>query len=238
MRSETVLALLRRRPRHPGRRLWFTTTGCIRRGQSELPLSIRSARVVATDEKRYIASIQGCPVQLTAFPACKSSIRRGRPSAKRRTRASCLLTCGDFQPDSREGSGRLRVASTTDWHAHQGRVRISVGVMPSAWARGLHVVESTRIARSRLEGPLRVARARRDGRGGSSASGRPRDVGPRRERWRALERQRDAAFEPPPFRTRICLSRVLTPPVGETRRRISNVGGVAMVVSRDARLRS
>jgi hypothetical protein len=26
--------------------------------------------------------------------------------------------------------------------------------------------------------------------------------------------------------------------VGETRRRISNVGGVAMVVSRDARLRS
>ena len=105
-------------------------------------------------------------------------------------------------------------------------------------ARGVHVVESTRIALSRLDGPLRVARARRDGRGGSSASRRPRDVGPRLERWRALERERDAAFEPPPFRTRICLSRVLTPPMGETRRRISNVGGVAMVVSRDARLRS
>jgi hypothetical protein len=36
----------------------------------------------------------------------------------------------------------------------------------------------------------------------------------------------------------LAFSRVLTPPVGETRRRISNVGGVAMVVSRDARLRS
>src|SRR6476661_2243524 len=59
-----------------------------------------------------------------------------------------------------------------------------------------HVAESTRIAVSLLEWPPRVARARRDGRGGSCASGRPRDVGPRCERRRALERDRDAAFEP------------------------------------------
>ena len=51
-----------------------------------------------------------------------------------------------------------------------------------------------RIAVWRLEWPPRVARARRDGRDGSCASGRPRDVGHRCERWRALERQRGAAF--------------------------------------------
>ncbi len=54
-----------------------------------------------------------------------------------------------------------------------------------------------RIAVWRLEWPPRVARARRDGRDGSCASGRPRDVGHRCERWRALERERGAAFEPP-----------------------------------------
>lgn len=54
-----------------------------------------------------------------------------------------------------------------------------------------------RIAVWRLEWPSRVARARRDGRDGSCASGRPRDVGHRCERWRALERERGAAFEPP-----------------------------------------
>jgi len=43
-------------------------------------------------------------------------------------------------------------------------------------ARGVHVAESTRIAGSRLEWPQRVARPRRDGRGGSRASGRPCDV--------------------------------------------------------------
>jgi hypothetical protein len=99
--------------------------------------------------------------------------------------------------------------------------------------RGVHVAESTRIAGSRLDWPQRMARARRDGRGGSRASGRPCDVGPRCERWRALDGERDAAFDPP-----VCLSRVLTPPGGETRRRISSGGGVAVVVSRDARLRS
>ena len=41
-----------------------------------------------------------------------------------------------------------------------------------------------------------------------------------------------------PIRTRICLSRVLTRPAGETRRRISSISGVAVGVSRDARLRS
>ena len=54
-----------------------------------------------------------------------------------------------------------------------------------------------RIAVWRLEWPPRVPRARRDGRDGSCANGRPRDVGHRCERWRALERERDAAFEPP-----------------------------------------
>jgi hypothetical protein len=54
-----------------------------------------------------------------------------------------------------------------------------------------------RIAVWRLEWPPRVARARRDGRDGSCAGGRPRDVGHRSERWRALERERGAAFEPP-----------------------------------------
>jgi hypothetical protein len=54
-----------------------------------------------------------------------------------------------------------------------------------------------RIAVWRLEWPPRVARARRDGRDGSCAGGRPRDVGHRCERWRALERERGAAFEPP-----------------------------------------
>jgi hypothetical protein len=54
-----------------------------------------------------------------------------------------------------------------------------------------------RIAVWRLEWPPRVARARRDGRDGSCASGRPRDVGHRCERWRALERERGTAFEPP-----------------------------------------
>src|SRR6476659_995596 len=64
-------------------------------------------------------------------------------------------------------------------------------------AHGVHAAESTRIAASRLEWPLRVARARRDGRGGSPASERPRDVRSRRERRRTLERDRDAAFELP-----------------------------------------
>lgn len=54
-----------------------------------------------------------------------------------------------------------------------------------------------RIAVWRLEWPPRVARARRDGRDASCASRRPRDVGHRCERWRALERERGAAFEPP-----------------------------------------
>src|SRR5205823_13448357 len=44
-----------------------------------------------------------------------------------------------------------------------------------------------RIAVWRLKWPPRVARARRDGRDGSCANGRPRDVGHRCERWRALE---------------------------------------------------
>ena len=51
-----------------------------------------------------------------------------------------------------------------------------------------------RIAVWRLKRPPRVARARRDGRDGSCANGRPRDVGHRCERWRALERERSAAF--------------------------------------------
>lgn len=54
-----------------------------------------------------------------------------------------------------------------------------------------------RIAVSRAERPPREARARRDGRGAPCANWQPRDVGPRCERWRALERERDAAFEPP-----------------------------------------
>src|SRR4051794_26724195 len=64
-------------------------------------------------------------------------------------------------------------------------------------AHGIHAAESTRIAVSLLLWPPRVAHALRDRRGGSTACGRPRDVGPRCERWRALERDRDAAFEPP-----------------------------------------
>src|SRR5690348_322762 len=64
-------------------------------------------------------------------------------------------------------------------------------------AHGVHAAESTRIAASRLEWPSLVARAPRDGRSGPPACERPRDVGPRCERWRGLERQRDAAFEPP-----------------------------------------
>ena len=53
------------------------------------------------------------------------------------------------------------------------------------------------IAAWRLKWPVRLARARRDGRAGSCANERPRDVGHRCERWRALERERGAAFEPP-----------------------------------------
>ena len=134
-------------------------------------------------------------------------------------------------------------------------------------AHGVHAAESTRIAASRLEWPSRPARARRDGRGGSPASEPRRDGGPRCERWRTLERDRDAAFElpflhddaslspdpgrrpsivcvgrlvrvGPAIRTRMCLSRVLTPPGGGTRRRISSTGGVTIVVTRDAILRS
>src|SRR2546423_5118418 len=100
-------------------------------------------------------------------------------------------------------------------------------------AHGVHAAESTRIAASRLEWPPRVARARRDGRSGSPASERPRDVGPRCERWRALERERDAAFELPSTNLPVA---VLTRSPGETRRRISSTGGVAAVVSCDARL--
>src|SRR3954451_25101807 len=70
---------------------------------------------------------------------------------------------------------------------------------------------------------------------GSSASGWPRDVGPRCERWRALDGERDAAFEPPSTNLPV---EVLTRPPGETRRRISSIGGVAVGVSRDATLRS
>src|SRR3954465_11005487 len=71
--------------------------------------------------------------------------------------------------------------------------------------------------------------------GGSSAAGRPCDVGPRCERWRALDGERDAAFDAPSTNLPV---EVLTRSPGETRRRISSGGGVAVVVSRDARLSS
>jgi hypothetical protein len=54
-----------------------------------------------------------------------------------------------------------------------------------------------RILEWRLKWPPRVARARREGRDGSCANGRPRDVGHRYERWRPPERERGAASEPP-----------------------------------------
>jgi hypothetical protein len=55
-------------------------------------------------------------------------------------------------------------------------------------------VTRRRIAVWRLEWPPRVARARRDGRDGSCANGRPRDVGHRCERWRPFEREWGVAF--------------------------------------------
>ena len=122
-----------------------------------------------------------------------------RPSAKRRTHALAAYSpAAAPQPDPSRGfkpamSGRRR---RIDMPARPLEESRSVSCHRPG-ARGVHVAESTRIAGSRLEWPPRVARARRDGRGGSSASGRPRDVGPRCERWRALERERDAAFEPP-----------------------------------------
>jgi hypothetical protein len=85
------------------------------------------------------------------------------------------------------------------------RIGIAMGLLgPSRLAscRRPERTKSTRLTRERiavwrLEWPPRVARARRDGRGGSCANGRPRDAGPRCGRWRALERERGAAFEPP-----------------------------------------
>jgi hypothetical protein len=85
------------------------------------------------------------------------------------------------------------------------RIGMAIGLLePSRLAscRRPGGTKSTRLTRRRiavwrLEWPPCVPRARRDGRDGSCANGRPRDVGHRCERWRALERERDAAFEPP-----------------------------------------
>ena len=188
--------------------------------------------------------------------------RRPRPPRPRHPPDQRLNDLRPAQQLSRYGSRRVVTASVMRLGAETRRfIRLKA---PRARH---HVAESTRIAVWLLEWPPHVARARRDGRGGSCASGRPRDVGPRCERRRALERDRDAAFEPlflyddasphadqvfarsivcggrlvrirRPIRTRICLSRVLTPPGGGTRRRISSTGGVTIVVSLDAILRS
>jgi len=97
---------------------------------------------------------------------------------------------------------RFRLAAP---RGRRRRIGMAIGLLEQsrlASCRRPGRTKSTRLTRRRigvwrLEWPPRVARARRDGRGGSCANGRPRDVGHRCERWRALERERDAAFEPP-----------------------------------------
>jgi hypothetical protein len=177
------------------------------------------------------------------------------------------MSTGRESPVRQPPTRRETLPFLTSGSADACRLRTRLVSCRRPEAHGVHAAESTRIAASRLEWAPRVARARRDGRSGSPASERPRDAGPRCERWRALERDRDAAFDRPflyddaslspdrgrrpsivcadrlvrlgrRIRIRICLSQVLTPPGGKTRRRISSIGGVPVVVSRDARLRS
>ncbi len=97
---------------------------------------------------------------------------------------------------------RFRLAAP---RGHRRRIGMAIGLLeqsrlascPRPGRTKSTPLTRRRIAVWRLEWPPRVARARRDGRDGSCANGRPRDVGHRCERWRALERERDAAFEPP-----------------------------------------
>jgi len=97
---------------------------------------------------------------------------------------------------------RFRLAAP---RGRRRRIGMAVGLLEQSWLASCPRpgrAKSTPLARRRiavwrLKWPPRVARAQRDGRGGSCACGWPRDVGHRCERWRVLERDRGAAFEPP-----------------------------------------
>jgi hypothetical protein len=112
------------------------------------------------------------------------------------------------QPEHRQGLMTISMPDRFRLAAPRGRRRrigMAIGVLeqsrlascPRPGRTKSTPLTRRRIAVWRLEWPPRVARARRDGRDGSCAGGRPRDVGHRSERWRALERKRGAAFEPP-----------------------------------------
>jgi hypothetical protein len=109
------------------------------------------------------------------------------------------------QPEHRQGLMTISMPDRFRLAAPRGRRRrigIATGLLeqsrlascPRPGRTKSTPLSRRRIAAWRLEWPPRVARARRDGRDGSCASGRPRDVGHRCERWRALERERSAAL--------------------------------------------
>ena len=85
---------------------------------------------------------------------------------------------------------RFRLAAP---RGRRRRIGLAIGLLEQsrlASCRRPGRTKSTRLTRRRiavwrLEWPPRVPRARRDGRDGSCANGRPRDVGHRCERWRA-----------------------------------------------------
>jgi hypothetical protein len=135
---------------------------------------------------------------------------RGSVAGWRRRSSECCRTRRSSRSALSIGKGLMTISMPDRFRLAppRGRLRrigLAIGLLEQsrfASCRRPGRTKSTRltprrIAVWRLEWPPRVPRARRDGRDGSCANGRPRDVGHRCERWPALERKRDASFEPP-----------------------------------------
>ena len=138
-------------------------------------------------------------------PFVRKRQRRGPAKA---VEECCRIRHPRVQPEHRQGLMTISMPDRFRLAAPRGRRRrmgMAMGLLeqsrlascPRPGRTKSTPLTRRRIAVWRLEWPPRVARARRDGRDGSCASGRPRDVGHRCERRRALERERCAAFEPP-----------------------------------------
>ena len=178
------------------------------------------------DADAALASAVGCPPPLRPLTPPRRPLSNQRGRATRGCGAAEIDQSGSVaggpdgrrsavgpadprvQPEHRQGLMTISMPDRFRLAAPRGRRRrigLAMGLLEQsrlASCRRPGRTKSTRLTRRRiavwrLEWPPRVPRARRDGRDGSCANGRPRDVGHRCERWRALERERDAAFEPP-----------------------------------------
>ena len=167
--------------------------------------NLNRERIYSAQRTRALRSARQRPgVRVTPFVPKAAASRAGEGGR----RSAVGPADPRVQPEHRQGLMTISMPDRFRFAARRGRRRRIGGAMGLLEQSRLAScprpgrTESTpltwrRIAVWRLVWPPRVARARRDGRDGSCASGRPRDVGHRCERWRALERERGAAFEPP-----------------------------------------